>query len=221
MHPKIARTARILQALPGMALLFGSTGCARATPEQTFWAWFESNEPALFDFEKDRERTFDRLTAEMHKVHPSLTFEFGPKENGHREFTISADGIREAFPKVEALYAAAPSLPQWRFLKFRQRRKPSDISYGGVTVQARTVAVQVNPDGPTRVDITVFFPRYPDAAERTYKTIMFLLLDDALGEYGVEMHVAAISVKPISQAPPQACSLEALPKVFGAFFAKR
>jgi len=203
-----------------MALLFGSARCNSGTPEQAFWRWFESNESALFDFEKDQERTFDRLTAEMHKVNSSLAFEFGPKEDGHREFTISADGIREAFPKVETLYAAAPSLPRWRFVKFRQRRKPFDISYGGVSVQARTVAVQVKPGGP-KVNITVFFPGYSDTAERAYKAITFLLLDQALGEYDVEMHVAEISVKPFSQAPAQACSLEALPKVFDAFFAKR
>jgi hypothetical protein len=78
----------------------------------------------------------------------------------------------------------------------------------------------VKPDG-AGVDITVFFPGYSETAERAYKAITFLLLDQALGEYDVEMHVAEIRVEPISQAPAQACSLGALPTVFDAFFAKR
>src|ERR1700692_1741982 len=108
------------------------TMCAagpKDTPEQAFWKWFQSNESSLFAFEKDQEHTFDRLGAEVHKLNPSLTFECGPKENGRREFVISADGIREAFPEVEALYASAPSLPRWKFIKFRPRRTPSDTSY--------------------------------------------------------------------------------------------
>ena len=66
--------------------------CTRATaiPEEAFWKWFQRNENSLFDFEKDRERTFDLLGAEMHKLNPNLTFEFGPKEDGRREFVISA-----------------------------------------------------------------------------------------------------------------------------------
>jgi hypothetical protein len=195
-----------------MVTFFLSTGCAKATPEQRFWIWFQSNEAALFDVEKDQPRMFDRLAAEMHKVNPSLTFEFGPKEDGRREFTISADGIREAFPKVEALYAAAPSLPRWKLIKFRQRRKASDVSYDGVSVQARTVTVQVVRDGP-KVNLAVFIPGYSATAKQTYEAIAYLLLDHALGEYDVEMRVGAIDIKPISQAPANVYSLDVLPKV--------
>lgn len=86
-----------------LAMLGLSGGGKQVTPEQSFWAWFQNNQDFLFDFEKDQERVFDRLATEMHKVNPSLTFEFGPKEDGRREFTISADGIRKAFPAVQAL----------------------------------------------------------------------------------------------------------------------
>jgi hypothetical protein len=95
-------------ALMAIVILALLTGRANASPESDFWRWFQKNENALFDFERDQERTFDRLAAEMQKVDPSLTFEFGPKDDGRREFVISADGIVEAFPKVESLYAAAP-----------------------------------------------------------------------------------------------------------------
>jgi hypothetical protein len=196
------------------------TDCTRTSPEQRFWMWFQSNEAALFDFEKDQERTFDRLGAEMHKIDSSLTFEFGPKQHDRREFTISAGGILEAFPKVEALYAAAPSLPRWKFVKFRQRGKPFDISYSGVSVKAGAVAVQVLPNGP-KANLIVFMPGYSELAKQAYNAIAFLLLDQALGEYDVEMQVAGITVKSTSQARAQGCSLEELPKIFDELIARK
>jgi 1,4-alpha-glucan branching enzyme len=60
--------------------------------QQEFWDWFTQHEPELLDFEADRETVFDRLATELHKVHPDLTFEFGPPEE-KREFVVSADGI--------------------------------------------------------------------------------------------------------------------------------
>lgn len=64
----------------------------------------------LFHFETDQEKTFDKLSAELKKANPDLTFEFGPVENGKREFVISAAGIKTAFPYVESLFNSAPKL---------------------------------------------------------------------------------------------------------------
>jgi len=209
-------TLRLLLALPVAALAVCSGGCGRATPEQDFWRWFERNEPTLFDYEKDRERTFDRLISELHKVNSSLTFEFGPRRDGRREFTLSADGVLAAFPKVESLYAAAPALPRWHFLKFRQRQKPTSISFGGVSVDSRAVKAQAEPAGQ-KVDLTLFVPGYSETDKQTYNAITFLFLDQTLGEYDVEMRVGGIVVRPVSEAPAQTCSLEKLPEVFDAF----
>jgi hypothetical protein len=186
-------------------------------PEQAFWKWFQNNETMLFDFEKDQEKNFDRLAAEMHKVDPALTFEFGPKEGGRREFVISADGIRSAFPKVEALYAAAPSLGRWKFIKFRPRRRPFDVTFGNVSVNARSVLVGLKAAGP-KADITVFMPGYSPSARKAYTSVAFILLDHALGEYDVETRVGDIEVRVISEAPATALSLEALPATFDSLF---
>jgi len=193
---------------------------AQASVESDFWRWFQRNEADLFDFERNQEAIFDRLAAEMHKVHPSLTFEFGPKENGRREFVISADGIRDAFPKVESLYAAAPTMARWKFVKFRPRREPLDIEYAGVSVKANTVSVLLEPDGK-KVGLTVFIPGYSEDNHNTYAGIAFLLLDQALGEYDVETRVGFVEVKAPSPVPAQVRSLQELPKAFDDFFAGR
>ena len=203
----------VLGLIAGTAL---SCKRAQATPED-FWKWFQSNEDTLFNVEKNREQTFDKLGAEMHKLNPSLTFEFGPIEDGKREFVISADGIKEAFPQVEALYAAAPSLPRWKFVKFRPRRKPMDVNYEGVSVRATSVTVQLVRNGQL-ADLTVFIPNYSEADRKPYMAIAFLLLDDALGEYDVETRVGQIKVEAAPKAQAQTFSLQDSPKAFDALF---
>jgi hypothetical protein len=199
-----------------------AVACGRdeATPEKAFWKWFQNNENSLFDFEKDQEQVFAKLSTEMHKLNPSLTFEFGPKVGGRREFVISADGIKEAFPEVEALYATAPSLSRWKFIKFRPRREPNDITYGGVSVKASSVSVLVKPNGKM-VDITVFIPGYTQAAHKTYAAIAFLFLDEALGEYDVETRIGQVNIESASKTPAQSYSLEALPKAVDALAHKQ
>ena len=184
----------------------------QGSPEQRFWKWFERNQDSLFDFEKSKEQTFDQLGIEMHKLNPSLTFEFGPKEDGRREFTISADGIRGAFPEVEALYAAAPTLPRWKFVKFRQRRSPYDVSYGGVTVKAASVALQAEPVGD-KVNVSIFIPGYSESTKQACTTIAYLLLDQAVGEYDVETRIGEIRIDDISKAPAQTFPLRDFPKI--------
>lgn len=117
--------------------LFGNR--AHASAESDFWKRFQQNEVELFDFERDQEAIFDQLTVEMRKVHPSLTFEFGPKENGGREFVISADGNKDAFPKVESLLR--PRNGALDSHQFRPRREPFDITYAAVSVKADTILV--------------------------------------------------------------------------------
>jgi len=213
------RFLKLLQSGAAAALLL-SGAPAKATPEQEFWKWFQKNEGSLYDFERDQEHTFDQLSVELHKLNPDLTFEFGPKENGRREFTIGADGIRAAFPEVEKLYAAAPLLPRWRIQKFRQRRPPSDISYGGLTVKAAAVSVLVEPNG-TMADLTVFVPGYTQVGHKAYAPIVYLLLDEALGEYDVETRVGGINIKAPEEASGPTCSLADLPKRVDALFAKK
>src|SRR3989304_9340674 len=114
--PSYSKSSRSLPNVPF------SLPSKRSSREAEFRGWCEKNEDWLFHFEHDRERIFGRLMTAIHRVHPDLTFEFGPVEGGNREFVISADGHGAAFPAVEAVFAAAPSLPRWKFTKFRPRR---------------------------------------------------------------------------------------------------
>src|SRR5262245_46726753 len=120
-----------------------------ASPEADFWKWFQANEARLFSWENDREATFNALEEAMHNVDPNLTFEISPVIDGKREFVISADGIQDGFPAVEALYASAPSLERWTWVKFRPRRLPlHDIEFAEKSVRADEVHFLLARDDP-------------------------------------------------------------------------
>ena len=192
------------------------THFARGTPEEDFWKWFEKNDEALFDFEKDQKAVFDRLTTAMHRVHPSLTFEFSPKHDNQREFVISADGIKDAFPKVISLHAAAPKLPHWTFIRFRPRREPMDVEYSGVSARAKDIQFSIGADG-NKAGITLFIPGHTAQNHKAMTGITFLMLDQALGEFDVETKVGFIEVASPDVAPSTKKPLKELPKAFDDF----
>jgi hypothetical protein len=172
-------------------------GCSKHTPELDFWRWFQENESMLFDFERDQKRTFHQLRTALKKVNPHLTFEFGPKQDGKREFVISAGGLKAAFPAVESLYSAAPNLDRWLFVKFRQRQYPLyDIEYSNKTIKVADVRFSLSKDdNPNKVGIIIFMPGYNEAEKTVYDHIAYLMLDEALGEYDVETRVGFIEVQ--------------------------
>jgi hypothetical protein len=175
-----------------------STSCAQSSKEEIFWKWFQTNESRLFEFEEDQERIFDDLQHELQKVHPNLTFEFGPKDDGKREFVISADGITDAFPSVIVLADKAPPLRRWTIFKFRQRRGTrSYIEFEGTRVRSDDVKFTIEPDG-NKAGITLFMEGYGQGRDRQFAGIGFLFLDQCLGEYDVETKVGFVEFRPAS-----------------------
>ena len=166
------------------------------TPEERFWKWFEQNDDMLFDFERDRDVVFDKLASAMGKVHPDLTFEFSPvRENGTREFVISAGGIKAAFPVVETLFDAAPVLKNWLFVKYRPRRYPlNDLQYGGKSIAAEDVHYKMFKDGG-KVGLVLFFDGFEEVENQVYQNMGYLFLDEALGEYDIETKVGFIEFR--------------------------
>lgn len=190
--------------------------------EEKFWKWFQANEARLFSFEQDQDRVFADLGPQMSKVHPSLTFEFGPIEDGKREFVISADGNKEAFPAVNALADKAPPLDRWIVVKFRQRRGTvPDIGFESTRVKSSDVQFTIEPDGE-KAGITLYIDGYKESQRREFGSIGFLFLDSSLGEYDVETKVGFIEFKP-STEPTKLTKLPLveLPEIFDRFFAAK
>ena len=168
----------------------------RKSPEARFWEWFEQNEVSLFSFETDQGVIFSKLASELHRIDSHLTFEFGPNENGKRDFVISAGGIKSAFASVVKLADAAPQLARWNIIKFRPRREPlNTVQIGNISVDPDDVLFTMQPDGD-KVDITLYLADQKSFDKKLHAQISFLLLDQAIGEYDVETFVGHIEFRP-------------------------
>src|SRR5437867_1488986 len=82
------RAPRTLALLPASLLLASSLWGQKS--EGRFWNWFQAHDSALFAVKTGNELICGELSEELHRVHPALTFEFGPVESGRREFVLSA-----------------------------------------------------------------------------------------------------------------------------------
>ena len=160
--------------------------------QHKFWKWFTRHQIGLFNLEMNREELFDQISVELRKIDPNLTFEFGPKES-KREFVISADGIRRAFPAVLSLFKAAPHLEQWTIIAFRPRRLPSGVvKFKDKLVNTDDVQFLLLRDGITP-GIYLFLPNFQNG-DLVLHQIGYVLLDAALGEYDVEVRLGTIRI---------------------------
>ena len=185
---------QILIVCLGILIMFGLfKNKASGPPEENFWAWFEKNETRIFALESNREQIFDEVGTNMHKINSSLTFEFSPVlPNGKREFVISADGDKSAFPAVESLHKQAPILERWTWVKFRPRIsiKGFKIEMHGKTISTDDVNYLLfKADDKNKVGIMMFFDGYNEENKNIFGQIGFILLDSTLGEYAVETQV--------------------------------
>jgi hypothetical protein len=156
----------------------------------------------------------------MRKVHPDLVFEFGPIENNRREFVISAGGLKSAFPFVDSLYSRAPNLACWNFTKFRPRRIPMEIKIGDIRVSPDDVEVTIQADGE-KAGLTVYLRGLDKKREDQYLQAAFLFLDQAIGEYDMEIKVGFIEIKPFEQSTKfQRLNLLSLQTVFDTFMSR-
>src|SRR5689334_11672311 len=87
-----------------------------------FWRWFQANAERLAPGAQQPDELMDELGAALERVEEGLTFELEADRQGHNELVISADGRRELFSTVVALVGAAPAIPGWTVVPFRQPR---------------------------------------------------------------------------------------------------
>jgi hypothetical protein len=188
--------------------------------EQAFWMWFLRHEDDLMHFERDREPIFDALAVELQKVNPDLTFEFGPFQNGSREFVLTSAGIKSAFPAVESLAAAAPELTGWKITAFRPRRPVGKIiEFGQHRIDPEDVEYSLL-RSKNEIGLYLFIPGYSECNSDVGQ-IGYLFLDEALGEYDVEMKLGLIKMfPPESITPGPRFPLRELPEHFDEVYAK-
>lgn len=167
--------------------------------EQQFWKWFRNNSDRLFHFEQEQDSLVQELTNQLQKVYKGLAFAFSNvKENGKREFIISADGRKELFPRVLRLVESAPSLDSWEIIAFRQPVGCFDVNLGD-RVLKHTDVYFIPLDEADKLGVKLYIREY-DGSD-IYKHACLILLDSILGEYDVEMKIGSIQFYSYDERP--------------------
>lgn len=190
------------------------------TKPENFWKWFADHEAELFEFDssdvRTRERLFDSVAAALRRVDRDLAFEFGPT-SPRREFVISAGGIKRAFPAVIALTKCAPKHERWQITAFRPRRWPlGEIEFRGKQARPEEVTFTLLQDG-SKAGIYLFIPSFSED-DMNWKQIGYLLSDEAIGEYDVEMRLGLVKMlSPDQRTEGVRHPLVQLPTLFDEF----
>lgn len=184
-----------------------------------FWGWYASVADRFF--QEIEAGQCANLTTEVRrqcdKLLPALSWVFGPGENGGHSFTLSGEGQIARQLLAEYWLEQAPAIPNWTFYSSRQ---PSDqetlagmqIAVGEqAPVDATGLLLKTHVDAEReRIDIAAWHPSFEFVPEEHHMQILFLLLDEAMGEFGTQTWIGSISVEPVEHGT-ECTTLERLP----------
>jgi len=169
-----------------------------------FWDWVRENTPATDATTQELIRFVSAANERLHALAPGLAFEAGAIGASQPCIVISADGIRDLFPAVESLVAAAGPIPGWQIHAFRQPRDPSDIDYGGKTFRPSDVwfeAYRIDGDGGGEIGLNLHVTGFDPSNPSIEGGAAFIFLDAVLGEHAVATKIGPIDFFPLAADP--------------------
>lgn len=170
-----------------------------------FWDWYqEVAERFYHTIEEGRCGDLaEEVSGFMDGKLPGLYWVFGPGEGGGHSFTVTGEGQVAKQLLAEYWQQCAPELPNWTFYASRQPCDPSrltDIAIRvgeeeQVDVEGMLVKTDIDEERKA-IDIIAWHPTLDAVPEEHHAQILFLLLDEVLGEFGTQMWLGEIKIQP-------------------------
>jgi len=164
-----------------------------------FWETFANAAPRfLATIDAHRCADLEQETSSMvDKLSPELAWVYGPGANnqGH-SLTITGEGIEHRQLLARYWLSQAPEIPGWTFYASRQAGpiKGHVIEIQDLRIDPKEIWVTPSPDHERqKIDLTVWHHAWEHISEKTRWTIVFLFLDEALGEYGTQMWIGELT----------------------------
>lgn len=175
---------------------------------EEFWAWFPTVAERFYEaieLGAGADLT-DETVAFMEQTMPGMAWTFGPGENGGHSFTVTGEGVVDKQLLAEAWGRQQVKVPGWTFYTSRQPRSADSLKDVAIALgdgeqidcNSFQVATEVD-DERQRVDIVAWHPALKQVPDRDRFQILFLLLDEALGEYGTQSTIGSIDIGKISR----------------------
>jgi hypothetical protein len=169
---------------------------------KAFWDWFQKNhQQYLFVNQVDaqeKDRLLGEFVQQLHQYHEHLFPLIGGHPDAKKtELIISAEGIKEYFPAVEQLVAAAPEMQDWEFIAFKPPMGHGfSIEYGGKEFDPEKIIFipLKNDQYPNSIGIHICYPDYQDAERNIFVGGTYLILDTILGERSTTLDIDYLDV---------------------------
>lgn len=164
-----------------------------------FWKWFEEVAPRFYQTIEAKKCSDlgTETSAKIDELFPGFAWVFGPGAGsiGH-SFTLTGEGVIHRQLLALNWLSQAPKIEGWTFYAARQPGpiKGHVIEMDDIRFDPREIWVTPEPDLENRCfDLKIWHPSW-DHIEQTQKwTIVFLFLDEALGEYGTGWWIGEIN----------------------------
>lgn len=185
-----------------------------------FWNWFPGQSQRFADAiqSKDGRGLVDEVGNFMENTLPGLSWAFGPGVDSGFSFTISGEGDVTKQLLAEYWRTQAPTIPNWTFFASRQPTQPSTLAELEIgideqhSIAASDLKLATHVDQTNEhIDIVAWHPFFADLPKDNRLQVLFLLLDEALGEFGTATWIGDIRVEPIHDTTNQ-CSIVELPQ---------
>ncbi len=182
----------------------GGWGRWRREEPQSFWSWFQANAAWRLRLEEEPEQAavLDEVQRRLDAVARGLTFEIGGGPEGEdRWLAISADGRPGLFRAVRELVDAAPRIPGFRIVAFRQKKDVLyDVHLGDIHLSPSRTWFHAERAGG-RFQLTLFIEGLTPETRPGLEGAARLVLDDALGEHDAHVRIASLVVRPAPRDP--------------------
>lgn len=169
-----------------------------------FWTWWaDHRDEVLRRIRGGRDAGFvGPLSDHVKAIHEDLQWELGPGEAKAHHLCVTGAGDPRLRVLAEHWRAAGPDDPDFEFHCARQRSPNGAlaIEIGDVVANLEDFALEVEADDTHQVfHLTVWHPAFEELDEGARQTILFLALDQALGEDAVETWLGRLD---FSESPP-------------------
>lgn len=180
-----------------------------------FWEWFSENASRFHAVISRNESTdlVGDVESKLDVLLPGFAWAFGPGdgENKHA-FTLTGEGNMPKQLLAQFWYQIAPDLEGWTFYPAKQPTPPESLAgaaiqlQNGAQVDAENLTIASIFDSEENVfHITCAHPAFPNLPESERDFLLMLLLDEALGEFGVAQFIGTIEFGP---PPPNSKSMK-------------
>lgn len=171
---------------------------------ERFWAFWTEHTTRIEAQvgEQMDEDLVEAVSKAVRAVHPDLDWEFGPGDESTHSFTLTGHGDPNLRQLAERWRAAAPETPGFDLFTTRQA-VPRDqvmgitLAISDVKLDFEQLRFQTKTDDSRRcVDVVIHHPAFAKITGDEPMRASFILLDQILGEDGVERWIGDIAASP-------------------------